>query len=146
VAKTVAETLTPIREYLKGRPVPPRNNTHIYGGIEVREEPRENVTRMCNLRFDLEYVLESKDELVVMSDRAVDSIVDLVQLDLEDLVENGDVNNMEDALLKAFDGAKKRGKQAKDIQLPISVLYQEFKEKTGTVEYTFFTVPYIEWK
>jgi len=146
VVKTVAEALLPIRKYLKGKPVPLRDNDHIYGGIKFREEPRNNVTRMCNLRFDAEYVLESKDEIVVMSDRAVDSIMDLVQLELEDLVVNGDVNNTKDALLNAFDGVKKHGKQIADIQLPSFILYQEFKEKTGTVEYTFFTVPYIEWK
>lgn len=89
-----------------------------------------------NLRFDFETT--SPDD--------AGSFIKNVKLDLEDLIENGDTEDTQDALMKVWDGAKKRGKQAVDFKILAAYLDIEYKEKKQTTEYTLFLRPYVKWE
>lgn len=74
----------------------------------------------------------------------MDTIFDLLNVELEDLIENGDMMQTHDALLKAMDGAKKRGTEAKEVNLiGNSLFYDQFRR--GKEEFVFYCVLNVEW-
>jgi len=142
----VLAALQPWREWLPGQPMSrqhPRSNANI-NGVEHQLELLPGVERMCNIRFDCEYELRDKDEIAVLSTEAVKHLLDSVAVELTDVLTYGDWESR-DVLLKAFNGTRKRGYHAKQLQIPMLSLYQEFKPTKGTLEYTLYTVPFIEW-
>jgi len=96
-----------------------------------------------NLRLDWEL---AKDQQVFDSKKILDLMMQQCKNDLADIIENGDEDNREDALLKSFDGSKKRGKKPVEIEIIAAHLIEELKENKGVVEFTLFLRPYVRWE
>jgi hypothetical protein len=129
----VYKTLEQARDFFKehGLSEPSNNWTPKYQGPgwEDKFKTIPN-TSSYRLRFDAEC------PNVVPFDAQLNSVFDIIQLDLEDLAENGDVNDYSDYLMKNADGAKKRGLKVKDVVIYEASLYKE--EKAETTEYTCY--------
>ena len=76
----------------------------------------------------------------------LESVFNDVQRDLEDLVENGDVNNYQDSLLLAFDGAKKRGKEVGNVEINEAILYRDPKPEKKVHEYTLYVLGRVDFQ
>lgn len=69
-----------------------------------------------------------------------------IENDLLDLVWDGDVNNTQDAFLKACNGyrvLKERGKEIVDFEIASASLYQTYNHKKKLYEYTLYCVLFI---
>jgi hypothetical protein len=92
------------------------------------------------LRMDMELA----DKTLSVGETA-DLLVDLVKLDLEDLIEDGDIANTSDALLKSFDGSKKRGLAPVEVDIFSAGLYWEHVKSKEITEYTLYMNLYVRW-
>jgi hypothetical protein len=92
-----------------------------------------------NLRLDWEVPFEQQDKFL-------DAGVGIWNVDFLDLLENGDIEAADNALLKAFDGVKKRGGiEPVKVSLIGASAYREFKVYKNTFEGTLYFRPLIEW-
>jgi len=93
-----------------------------------------------NLRFDFEIPDDDPYDLIKV-------LTNGFKKDFIDLLVNGDVEQSVDVLLKAFDGAKKRGHDPKEIKIIGASLYTEKRKRNDVwnTEYTLYVRPYIKW-
>lgn len=97
----------------------------------------DNPGHVSRLRLDWELAKDVEPEDI--SKILVRAFVE----DLEDLVQNGDVDNTSDVLYKVLDGAKKRGKEPKVVEAIETVLVEDTSRELN--EYTAFVLLYTEW-
>lgn len=69
-----------------------------------------------------------------------------ISVDLNDLVENGDVNKINDPLLKMFDGSKKRGKPPVLVDIFAANLHFNYHKVKDTTEYTLYILMAVRWE
>lgn len=92
------------------------------------------------LRVDYELSDDAREEISVAN-----GILEVLVLDLEDLLYNGDVNS-DDPLMKVLDGAVKRDVDAPVwIQVSEAVMYSEYKAKKESTEYTLYILLAVRW-
>ena len=97
---------------------------------------------VARLRLDWELSTKVRASPEVTSRLMLDTIKD----DLLDLIENGDRDNLQDALLKTIDGSKKLGKEPRNIDIFSAQLFWEYKERNGMVEYTLYLLMAVQWE
>lgn len=69
-----------------------------------------------------------------------------VETDLQDVVENGDMENYSDPLLKVMDGIVKHGgAEPTRVVIREARCFWEYNEKKDTREYTLYLNVYTEW-
>lgn len=73
-------------------------------------------------------------------------ILDNLKLDLEDLIENGDIDQTSGPLLKTWNGSKKRGQELVEFVVLHAHLEKEYKKNKKSTEYTLFIRPYLKWQ
>lgn len=92
-----------------------------------------------NLRLDWEVPFEEQEKFF-------EAGLPIWKADFLDILENGDIEQSGDALLKAFDGVKKRGGiEPVKVSLIGASAYREFKVYKNTFEGTLYFRPLIEW-
>ena len=97
------------------------------------------------LRLDWELTDEAFDDGSI--DKSIGKLMaSVATYDLADLIENGDIQNFDSALLIALDGAKKRGKEPVSIKVPEMTLYAQRFEKKKSIEYTLYLVLVVNWE
>lgn len=96
-----------------------------------------------NLRLDWELASDVVQEVSV--DKLLDLMFVQAESDLEKLLEDGDIDHTTDPLLKALDGAKKRGRQPSAVDITAVNLIQEFSSRKETVRYTMYLTLNTQW-
>lgn len=108
---------------------------------EYRTGPNDS-SNTCMLRLDWELVYKDQEELDALLHGDRKHVMDLMfgafVEDLSDLLVNGDFDNYSDALLKSFNGERKRGKEAVEILIPAAQYYQQVIPKKNSIEYTLY--------
>jgi hypothetical protein len=125
------KALEPIKKhFIKHGPGP--DSQYIVKGIDG--------TCMLRLDWELAYdgTQEGLDEILNNREKTVGMMVDFMKIDLEDLMVNGDVHHVNDALLKCLDGEKKKGKEAVEVLMPHASYYQQVQPKKNSVEFTLY--------
>ena len=124
------EMLRPMKEYFIEKTPDSLPPPDLHRKIEY-EGPVTEFGR--NIRLDFEISDTITDQRTVMN-----AVFDVLREDLEDLLQNGDVNLTNDALLKVLDGEVKRGKPFDVIATRGAILFSEHKKKKEAVEYTLY--------
>lgn len=136
--KTLSQAVEAIRPYLKTR-----KDVERFSSEKVNSYKNDTLKgTVARLRLDWEF----SDAAVANQDTIIDLMVDQLTTDLEDLIENGDVDNGSDPLLKSIDGSKKRGKQPVDIDIFEAVLFSEHFEKKRVTHFTTYLLMHVEWE
>lgn len=99
----------------------------------------QRTATVVRLRFDWELADDSEIEDILPVMAAC------ITPDLIDIVENGDCDNIGDALLHIIDGAKKRNKQPILVDIFRAKLYQDYKEKKKSTGYNLYLLMAIKW-
>lgn len=81
---------------------------------------------------------ENTDKILGMMNHAF-------SLDLNDLVENGDIYS-NDPLLKIMDGTKRRGKEPTLVDIFSANLHFKYHERKDTTEYTVYILMAVKWE
>lgn len=136
----VKEALVPIVDWIN-ESVPDEDK---FDSTNIKQHPyydsKERYDYQTRLRVD--YELAHVDDQIGIGELVSLCMVD----DLVDLIENGDVDNHSDWLLKAMDGAKKRGKKPVKVAIAAAELFAERKDRKATTEYTLFIRLYVDWE
>lgn len=104
----------------------------------LRDNLGQDVTR---LRLDWEFSREIEDSGPDAGH--VGLMIDQLRADLEDLLENGDTEQFDDALLQTLNGAKKRGKQPEDARILAALKSTE--DKRETIQHTLYIILNVKW-
>lgn len=129
----------------------PTYNENYYRGEDTYGYFDSTATaHVARLRLDWEFVVEDTLENLEawLEDNKValtDAMLDFFKLELADLIENGDVDNYQDALLKSMDGAKKRGAEPTLVDIFSAHLYREYKPKKNSIEFTLYVLLATKW-
>lgn len=102
-----------------------------------------NDATVGRLRLDWELSTQILEEETGLEEAVTRLMLNTFKEDLEDLIINGDVTNYKDALLTAFDGAKKRGTEPKMVDIFSAQLHWERRETR--VEYTLYILLAVKW-
>ena len=97
-------------------------------------------THVARLRQDYEFFVKFDDW-----SKLGDLMLDQLKLDLEDLLENGDINKTSDPLLKAMDGAVKRGKEPVEVDIFAMHFYKSYHKRKDTIECTTYLLLFTNW-
>lgn len=98
-----------------------------------------------NLRLDFELTEEALTQDEFTNEHALTLMWNQFEVDLLDLIWNGDVEKSSDPLLKAMNGINKVNKPVSDILLGPVKIYRTFKPLKNTWEYTLYISMAIEW-
>ncbi len=115
-----------------------------YRTVNKRPLPRNDDEVVQNIRFDWQLSTRPGD-FDWGENPAFKSMKAFLSLDVEDLVENGDIDQSDDALLKAFYGSKKRGKSVDNFEILVAKLYRKEKPKEERVDYTLYILIRVSW-
>lgn len=100
---------------------------------------------VARLRLDWELAIPKPSEEALTSTDIVYLMTEFLKTDLEELIQNGDVDNSSDPLLKTIDGSKKRGKEPIAIDIFGAHLFWETKPRKGTTEYALYILMYVDF-
>ena len=62
-----------------------------------------------------------------------------------DIIENGDIEIVNDPMLKSMNGANKLGKTPQKVVIEELVWYREHFQKKNAYEYTLFLLLRVDW-
>lgn len=97
-------------------------------------------------RLRLDWELTNIDDTSVHDNATIARLItEALKGDLIDLIENGDMNQTNDVLLKAMNGSKKLGKTPVSVSIEELICYREHKEKKKSYEYTLFLLLRVDW-
>lgn len=100
---------------------------------------------VARLRLDWELATPMPSGQVLPPEDIVYLMVWQMRNDLVDLLVNGDVAHVSDPLLKTIDGSRKRGKEAKHIDIFAAHLFVEAKPRKETTEYTLYILMNVDF-
>lgn len=129
------EAISPKSEYRK------KDDYGYFNGTRTKDLDADIARMRLDWELSFDAVEDGKSQEAI-----ADLMIASIKADLEDLIENGDVNEYSDALLKTFDGSKKRGKEVKEVDIFSASLFWERKEKKKMVEYTLYILMYVKWE
>lgn len=125
---SLAEEMYKVEQFVKDN----KFGTEYWNGQKVESGVR--------FRQDFEIIVD------VSRDDAIGGLFVMAKKDLKAVIQNGDVNNVADPLLKAMDGAVKRGSQPESVNIHRAVVYRESRPAKGAYEYTMYLVLDVQWK
>ena len=138
------ELLTAALEDAKRRLVENDDCTTVKSGHFTPNYHRGENEVESQLRLDIEF--PSPVVKNITRKELMDLIFDYLYPDMEDLIENGDVEQYRDPILQVFDGAKKRNQRPVFIDITGIGLYPEYSYGKDTYEYTIYMRLYIRWE
>lgn len=120
------EALEPVKEFFKENPT---------GMYKVSDK------RTTGLRLDW----EEADDSGFTNEQRWDDMFAVVEKDVAELIEDGDVNIVSDPLLKSMNGSKVRGQEPTKIEIAGAQAHSEYKAAKCATEWTVYMVLYVEW-
>lgn len=143
--KLVDEALVGVREFLVSTPaIEPEEwedspKSRYVGG----EHPIDH-GKVARLRFDWELIGEAGVS-IDDTDHVSRLIVEALKWDLVDIIENGDIEIVNDPMLKSMNGANKLGKTPQKVLIEELVWYREHFPRKNAREYTIFLLLRVDW-
>ena len=113
---------------------------HFKSGKPITEARSPRPDGVRNMRYDIEMSPDVTDP-----EEFANTCLSLMKKDLADLVENGDWGNLTDAFLGQMDGARKLGKEPKEVLIP-SVHIFTYANKFGAKEYVVYMLFGVKWE
>jgi hypothetical protein len=141
----VDEALVGVRDFLASTPpIEPEDWEDSPKTLYVGGDNLIDHTKVARLRFDWELIPEAGVS-VSDSNQIAHLITKALKPDLVDIIENGDIEIVNDPMLKSMNGANKLGKVPQKVIIEELVWYREHFPRKNAYEYTLFLLLRVDW-